>query len=76
MLNEHERLLIENFVEKDKRGRLRYLMSEPSRRRRLRAKFSSTLVFMEEKQKSIPGSDQTSVGIYHLLRKHPTSYRS
>lgn len=41
MLNEHERLLIEHFVKKDKQERLRFLMSEPSRRGRLRTKSGS-----------------------------------
>ena len=68
MLNEHERLLIENFVEKAKQERLRFLMSEPGRRSRLRTKFSSTLVLLEEKRKSIPGPDQNPAGIYQLLR--------
>jgi hypothetical protein len=68
MLNEHERLLIENFVAKDKQERLRFLMSEPSRRKRLRAKFSSTFVLLKEKCRTIPGSDQTPAGIYQLLR--------
>lgn len=68
MLNEHERLLIENFVTKSKQERLRFLMSEPSRRKRVRAKFSSTFVLVEEKRKSIPGPDQSPAGIYQLLR--------
>ncbi len=68
MLNEHERLLIEHFVKKDKQERLRFLMSEPSRRGRLRTKFSSTFVLLEERHKSIPGSDQNPAGIYQLLR--------
>jgi hypothetical protein len=68
MLNEHELLLIETFARKDKQDRLRFLMSEPSRRKRLRAKFSSTFVLAEEKRKSIPGPDQSPAGIYQLLR--------
>jgi hypothetical protein len=68
MLNEHERLLIENFVKKDKQERLRFLLSEPSRRKRLRAKFSSTFVFLEEKCRAIPSSDQNPADIYQLLQ--------
>jgi hypothetical protein len=68
MLNEHERLLIEHFVKKDKQERLRFLMSEPGRRKRLRAKFSSTLVLSEEKRQTLPGSDQNPASIHQLLR--------
>ena len=49
MLNEHERLFIESFVSEHKRERLRYLMSDPDRRKRLRGKFSATFVFLPER---------------------------
>lgn len=68
LASEHERLLVERFVKKDKRERIGLLLSKPGSRRRLRAKFSSTFKFLEEKKKSIPPSDQTPAGIHQRLQ--------